>query len=139
VKVSRTMNSNTKRIVVTVAVVMILLPLGYSLVSGAFLGTSDSSQPFLERPDPKYQKCVRNTEYMRFHHMDLLKQIREEFVRHGNRDETGFDSCRGCHTSRERFCNQCHNSVSLNLDCFGCHYYPEPTFETANLRKRGSR
>ena len=134
-KVSRTMNSNTKRIVVTVAVVMILFPLGYSLVSGAFTGGLQDLLPFLERPDAQYKECVRETEYMRFHHMDLLKEIREEFVRHGNRDEVGFDSCKGCHTSRGRFCNQCHNAVSLNLDCFGCHYYPESLSEIASLRK----
>jgi len=129
------MNSGTKRIVVTVALLLILFPFGYSLISGVLPVDSDASQPFLERPDARYQECVRETEYMRFQHMELLKQIREEFVRHGNRGEVGFDSCRGCHTSRERFCNQCHNAVSLNLDCFGCHYYPETASETSSLGK----
>jgi hypothetical protein len=133
------MSSQTKRIVVTVAVLVILFPFGYSLFSGILTGGSDAAKVFLERPDPKYKECVRETEYMRFHHMDLLKEVREEFVRYGNRSDIGFDSCRGCHTSRERFCNQCHEAVSLNIDCFGCHYYPEPTFATASLRKGGSR
>ena len=134
-KVSRTMSSHTKRIVVTAALLVILFPFGYSLVSGILTGGSDAAEVFLEQPDPKYQECVRDTEYMRFHHMDLLKEIREEFVRHGNRDEIGFDSCRGCHTNRAGFCNRCHNAVSLNLDCFGCHYYPETVSENASLGK----
>jgi hypothetical protein len=133
------MSSRTRGIVVTAAVLVILFPFAYSLVSSVLTGSSEIDEVFLELPDPKYQECVREKEYMRFHHMDLLKEVREQFVRYGNRDEIGFDSCRGCHTSRERFCNRCHNAVSLNLDCFGCHYYPEPTLETANLRERGSR
>jgi hypothetical protein len=133
------MSSHTKRIVLTIAVVVILFPFVYSVISSILTGSSEIEEVFLERPDPKYKECVRETEYMRFHHMDLLKEIREEFVRYGNRSEIGFDSCRGCHTSRERFCNQCHNAVTLNLDCFGCHYYPEPTHATASLRKGESR
>ena len=138
-KVSRTMSGRTRQIVVTVAVLVILFPFGYSLISGILTGSPEIDGVILELPDPKYKECVKETEYMRFHHMDLLKEVREQFVRYGNRGEIGFDSCRGCHTSRERFCNQCHDAVSLNLDCFGCHYYPEPTFETACLGKRGSR
>ena len=134
-KVSRTMNSNTKRIVVAVAILIILFPLGYSLVARILGAGPDLSEPFLEMPDPKYKECVRDTEYMRFHHMDLLKEIREEFVRYGNREGIGLDSCRGCHTSRETFCNRCHNAVSLNLDCFGCHYYPETEVLAASLGK----
>lgn len=134
-KVSRTMNSNIRRIVVTLAVAIILFPFGYSLVSRVFSADPEPSQPFLEMPDPKYQECVRDAEYMRFHHMDLLKEIREEFVRHGNREGIGLAGCRGCHPNRETFCNRCHNAVSLNLDCFGCHYYPETEAAQARLGK----
>jgi len=129
------MNDSTKRTVVTAAIVVILLPFGYSLVSTVFIGDPESSQPFLERPDPNYRECVRETQYMRFHHMELLKEIREDFVRYGNRGEISFNSCRECHTNREGFCNRCHNAVSLNLDCFGCHYYPETASQSSQLGK----
>ena len=116
-----------KRVVLALAFI-IVSPIVLSAVSPVF---TRSPEPFLERPDEKYDACIRETEYMRFHHMDYLKEVREEFVRHGNREGKGIASCRGCHTSRERFCNRCHEAVDLNIDCFGCHYYPEAAPMTA--------
>ena len=106
--------------------IIVLLPVGYYAIRDAF---AKSAAPFLEKPDRKYQKCVRDTEYMRFHHMDLLKEIRNQVVREGRRSEIGLKNCMECHTNRGHFCNQCHNTVNLNLDCFGCHYYPENAHE----------
>jgi hypothetical protein len=101
-----------------------LLPLGYSVVSSLFAREPAMPQGFLERPDPKYENCVRETTYMRFHHWELLREIRKEVVRYGERGDLGLSKCSECHTSRERFCNRCHEAVSLYPDCFGCHYYP---------------
>ena len=109
---------------VVIPIVVILFPLGYSVVAGIFTQSAESAEPFLERPDAKYENCVRETEYMRHHHWELLRGVREEVVRYGIRGELGINKCRECHTSSERFCNQCHNAVSLKPDCFGCHYYP---------------
>ena len=81
-------------------------------------------EPFLEKPAPEHDKCVRETTYMRHHHWELLRGIREEVVRYGMRGEVGLNGCRDCHTKRERFCDQCHTAVSLTPDCWGCHYYP---------------
>lgn len=114
-------------IAVAAAVVIILLPLGYSIVSNLFASAARGPQPFLERPDEKYKECVRDTEFMRLHHWELLRAVREEVVRYGKRGEIGISKCRECHVSRERFCDRCHNSVNLKPDCFGCHYFPEPS------------
>jgi hypothetical protein len=103
---------------------IIIFPFGYSLVAYMLPQGTEPSQPFIDLPDEKYENCVRDTEYMRFHHWELLRQIREEFVRYGKRGDLGLFKCKECHTSRERFCNQCHNAVSLTPDCYGCHYYP---------------
>ena len=111
-------------LIAAIPLLVILLPLGYSVVSSLFAHDVTPSEVFLERPDPKYDKCVKETAYMRFHHWELLRGIREEVVRYGQRGELGLAKCRECHTSRERFCNQCHDAVSLYPDCFGCHYYP---------------
>jgi hypothetical protein len=106
-----------------VLVVAILAPLGLSAV---FSG--DSTEVFLERPDDRFERCVqpegKDTMYMRFHHMDFLKEVRDEVLRNGVRGEIGLDRCKDCHTSRERFCDRCHDKVNLTPDCFGCHYYP---------------
>ncbi len=111
---------------VTVAAIIILAPFGYGLIRPV-AGFGDSETPtFLDMPDEVYPICVRDVTYMRYRHMDLLKQTREEVIRDGIRGEITLSGCRNCHTSRERFCNQCHEAAGLNLDCFGCHYYPEP-------------
>ena len=124
-KLDEALNNNTRVMVVAISALIILLPLGYSVVCFAFSQGSQSEQPFLEKPDEQYENCVKETTYMRFHHMDFLKGIRDEVVREEIRGEIGLNSCRKCHTSRERFCDRCHNAVNLHLDCFSCHYYPE--------------
>ena len=109
-------------IAIGVLVLFVLIPVSYSVVSYV---SARSAKPFLEKPDPaKYQECVRDTEYMRFHHWELLAKTREDVVRHGIRGDVTLSGCRECHANRERFCNECHNAVNLTPDCFGCHYYP---------------
>lgn len=116
--------SNRRSLAVAIVVVVLLLPFAYSLVSPLFARADVPEGVFLEPVDPRHESCVEDTAYMRYHHWELLRQIREEVVRDGIRGDVGLKTCRECHTSRERFCNQCHNAVSLYPDCYGCHYYP---------------
>jgi hypothetical protein len=112
------------RIMTATAILIILIPLGYSIMSSVISPGGGNQDIFLEMPDPKYTECVKETEYMRYHHWELLRSIREEVVRYGIRGEINLNRCKECHTSRDRFCNRCHNAVSLSPDCFDCHYYP---------------
>ena len=105
-------------------IVLLLAPFAYSVVSRFVPKGAASDEVFLERPAAKYKNCVKETDYMRYHHWELLRQTREQVVRYGIRGEIALDKCRECHENREGFCNQCHNAVSLTLDCFQCHYYP---------------
>jgi hypothetical protein len=123
-------NKKMNLVAVVIPIAIMVLPLIYSVTSRVFARDVPTSLPFLERPDQQYDNCVRETEFMRFHHWELLREIREEVVRHGIRGEIKLDSCRECHPSREKFCNRCHNAVNLTLDCFGCHYYPEQAQST---------
>ena len=127
------MNKRLGSIVATVSAAIILLPLGYSVVCSAFSLVGASPEPFLEKPDGKYgEKCIggRDPAYMRFHHMELLKEVRED-VREGRRGEIRLNDCWKCHadpkrqTSRAAFCDRCHNAVNLHLNCFGCHHDPD--------------
>ncbi len=130
---NRVLTKKNVGIVTAITAVVILAPVAYSATR---FGVGQVAQPpdvFLEMPDPQYQECVRETDYMRFHHMDLLKQIREEFIRDGIRGEVTLSGCRDCHENRARFCNQCHDAASLSLDCFGCHYYPEYADEPPHI------
>ena len=109
----------------TVVAAMALAIAAPIVLSGLSPILSRSPEPFLELPDEQFEACIRETDYMRLHHMDYLKEIREEYVRHGIRDGKGITSCRECHANRARFCDRCHETVDLNIDCFGCHNYPE--------------
>ena len=108
-------------LVMAVIVAIVLIPFGYSVVSSLF---AHESPPLLEKPDPQHTSCVRETEYMRYHHWELLRRVREEVVRYGRRGDVGLKKCWECHTSRSRFCDQCHHAVSLYPDCFDCHHSP---------------
>ena len=123
-KLSTALRNKKLGSLVAVLIVIMLIPAGFSAAKLAFAGEPEMPDVFLEMPVDYYNRCVEDTEYMRFHHMDLLKQIREEFIRDGRRGNVSLTNCRHCHTSRERFCNQCHNAVSMYPDCYGCHYYP---------------
>jgi len=122
-------NNNIEFIVMIVAALIIVVPLLFSAL--VFPSDSEDSKLLLEKP--KGEKCIRDTEYMRVNHMDLLKKVRDEVMREGKREvvsegtrETSeLNNCRKCHTSRERFCEKCHSIVGLQLNCYGCHYYPK--------------
>jgi hypothetical protein len=114
----------TTLVIAMVATAAILVPVGWSVVRHIAATDKAAVQAFLERPPPRYTECVRETEYMRFHHWELLRKIREAVVRHGERGDITLARCRECHASRERFCDRCHLAASVTPDCFGCHYYP---------------
>ncbi len=114
-----------RTMLVLIPVVILFAPLGYSVASTLLGERPEAVEDFLERPAPEHRTCVDpDTEYMRYHHMDLLKEIRDQVLRDGIRGEVLFNGCKRCHTSRERFCDKCHDAVNLNPDCFGCHDYP---------------
>ncbi len=106
-------------------VLVVLLPLLFSIVSPLFARDSGAVREFLERPDPQHTSCVRDTTYMRFHHWELLRGLREEVVRDGIRGDLSLDGCWDCHQSKVRFCDRCHKAASVRPDCFGCHYHPD--------------
>ena len=130
------MKNNVQIIAVAVAVLIMLFPLAYSLLYPLVSQGTENLPVFLEKPAGS---CVANTAYMRYHHMDLLREVRNEAVREGvrgrmglNDQEVTLNNCLNCHTSRERFCNQCHRAVNLRVNCFNCHYDPELNAETGD-------
>ncbi len=134
-KLSTALNRENRGVVATVLIVLILLPLGISIVGFVFQGRRQVPDVFLEKVDPKWESCVRDPEYMRFYHMDFLKQTREDVVRAGIKGGVTLAGCGDCHRNREDFCDRCHQAASVDLDCFGCHFYPETDAErlTAGL------
>ena len=116
-----------------IVALLVFVPLCVAAISQITGGAPDAPESFLEKPDPKYEDCIEDGAlYMRFHHWELLRSVREEVVRYGIRRKfvgygssinLGLSGCPECHTSRVRFCDQCHNAASVVPDCFGCHYY----------------
>lgn len=115
-------SSATGRVLVAVILVLVILaPVAYSVFARVVARGAESP----EKPDAKYTECIKPTEYMRFHHWELLRGIREEVVRDGIRGDISLDGCWNCHQSKVRFCDRCHDAATVRPDCFGCHYYPD--------------
>lgn len=123
--------SRGRLIAAVIPIVLILMPFGISVVEHVFAGDVDRAASFVEMPAESKAnpnaKCVLGLgrDYMRYHHMDLLKEMRDDAVREGIRSEVTFNRCTECHTSRTTFCDRCHGVVNLEPDCFDCHFYPK--------------
>jgi hypothetical protein len=129
------MTDNVRVIATVVVVLVILCPLGYSLVYPVVLGGAEGSESFPQTP-PGRGSCVADRTYMRFRHMDLLKRVRDEAVREGirgvkglNDQEITLNNCLECHGSSQQACAQCHQQVNLHLNCFRCHWDPDAVAE----------
>ncbi len=128
-KLSTALNRENRGKAATVLVIIILLPVALSLLGLAFQNGSEAQEVFLEKVDPKWESCVKDPEWMRFHHMDFLMQIREDVVRSGIKGGVTLSGCGDCHVNRANFCDQCHRVANVTPDCFGCHFYPETEAE----------
>ena len=60
-----TLQNKIGMIAIIILIIIIILPLGYSLASYVLVNKADDIQPLLEMPDLKYKDCVEDTEYMR--------------------------------------------------------------------------
>jgi hypothetical protein len=79
-------------------------------------------------------ECILPKQKMRVQHMQILDEWREKVVRQGVREyqtPTGktyqmslSNTCLGCHTNKEEFCDRCHNYVSVRTYCWDCHVDP---------------
>ncbi len=78
--------------------------------------------------------CVADTDFMRRHHMDMLKHQRDETMQQGIRTKRySLKECVACHRvpgpdgrpvkaeSPKHFCSSCHNYAAVKIDCFECH------------------
>ena len=112
----------------TLAVALALLLAGQAAAAFAQADWHSADTPWraqLNLEQPKGEKCIKETDWMRKNHMDFLKKQREITVREGIRvKEESLLNCRTCHQSRENFCDKCHDFNAVKPDCFECHNYP---------------
>lgn len=119
--------------------------LGAAFAAALLVGASisgASAQEGKHKIDAKGDKCVRETEFMRRNHMDLLKHQRDDTMRKGIRTtQFSLKGCIDCHASpknnsvigsNDNFCQGCHSYAAVKLDCFECHSSkPRPTSAAA--------
>ena len=108
---------------------VVTLPIWYSL---AF--AEEVRMPELELPTNATQ-CIEEASWMRANHMDLLNEWRDAVVRDGEYEYTSVSegmtgqtcsmsltgTCLSCHTSRDTFCNRCHEYAGVEPTCWDCH------------------
>ncbi len=108
-------------------VIMITFPIWYN-VGGA------EQLPKVEKPVGK-KECVQDTQFMRTSHMALLNNWRDEVVRSGERqyqvvegvkyEKSLQNGCMNCHTSKAKFCDECHTYAAVKPYCWDCHVQPK--------------
>ena len=110
-------------------VLFVTFPLWFNAFSTA------STVPKPELPPGGEKECVAPAGEMRASHMVLLNEWRDGVLRDGQRDAITVDgkkyrkglqmACMQCHTSKEKFCDSCHEYTSVNPYCWDCHLTPE--------------
>ena len=96
--------------------------------------TAFAGAPLPDIPKGKGDQCVRETEFMRKNHMELLLHQRDETMHRGIRTKKySLKECLDCHAvydasgqavshlDSRHFCVQCHEYASVSIDCFECH------------------
>lgn len=120
-------NSNYIKIGIIVFLVLMLSPFWLNMMG-------ESAVPKLELPEGK-ENCVETTKWMKANHMQLLEDWRQSVVRDEERTYTSHTlpkaqtfqkSLTGtcltqCHRNKEKFCDRCHEYVSVDPFCFDCH------------------
>ena len=122
---------------------------GGKIIVGLIIGIGLFLSPFIynagsdaKAPDPQLTEkakeakvCVASKEYMRGSHFTMLDEWRHTVVRDGERYYKAADgkvyykslqvTCMDCHSDKTKFCDQCHNYLSVNPYCWDCHIAPE--------------
>ncbi len=121
---------NGGKIIIGLAIFAILLtfPVWYSAISG--------KANYVPAPQivTTEEQCVESKQHMRDDHMGLLDDWRLSVVRDGDRTYVATDgkqyeknlvgTCMKCHDNKKDFCDQCHDYVGIEPDCWDCHNEP---------------
>ncbi|MEN8148193.1 MAG: sulfate reduction electron transfer complex DsrMKJOP subunit DsrJ [Planctomycetota bacterium] len=116
---------------IVIFLVLVLFPIWFTTAAGDFTPPDLGDVKKITGEED----CVRDVEWMRANHMDLLDCWRDDVVRHGNREDekSGEEmsltrTCLHCHSGEGRkanFCDRCHDYVGTKPNCWDCHIDPE--------------
>lgn len=114
---------------VIVFLCLAMFPVWYVLASGKY-----GYAPELEVISEEKQ-CVESSEWMRFHHPDLLVKWGNLATREGIRTYVNSrgeeykisltSTCMDCHSNKSEFCDRCHDYAGVEPNCWNCHVAPE--------------
>lgn len=116
---------------IIVFIIVAALPFFYNAGKAAKMPEPKLNTPeILQLPEAE-RICVLPKQEMRENHMVLLDEWRDQVVREGNREYTGYmgkkytvslqNTCLECHSNYEEFCNECHQYTVKTPICWGCH------------------
>ena len=82
-----------------------------------------------------HKQCVLPADQMRAEHMQLLNEWRDKVLRTADRafdvkigdkeyQKSLMNTCMQCHSSKKKFCDQCHTYASVKPYCWDCHLAP---------------
>lgn len=133
------MNDRKKILVgLLVFLAVVSLPFWYTAAGGKKGPAPEPEKPATEK------QCVESKSYMKGFHMDLLNRWRDMAVRdnahdyvsreYGTKHRINFArTCMGCHKSKVKFCDRCHDYSGVKPYCWDCHVEPsEPEVEQSN-------
>jgi [DsrC]-trisulfide reductase subunit J len=124
-------------------VALIALACAASVVRADGADASRVPLPHPAIPASAGTKCVRDTEFMRRNHYELLLHHRTLTVHEGIRTkQDSLANCVNCHAgkggrvtgSKDAFCVSCHAYAAVKIDCFECHS-DRPAPSVASLLK----
>jgi len=116
---------------IVVFIVVAALPFFYNAGKAAKMPEPKLDTPMIQQLPEAERVCVLPTEEMRERHMVLLDEWRDQVVREGKREYTGFtgkkytvslqNTCLACHSNYDEFCNECHQYTVQTPVCWDCH------------------
>jgi len=121
---------------IIILLALVAFPFLYNIVSYNMGKAARVPDPKVDTPEiqglpEKERVCVYPKEYMRENHMKVLNDWRDRVVREGRRDYIGFtkkrytmslqNTCLGCHSNYDNFCDACHKYAGIEPYCWSCH------------------
>ena len=115
------------------------LPFYYNAVAGTEIKKPEpkTDTPAIQEWEKQNGKkeCVESKEFMRAEHMVLINNWRDSVVRDYNRGYISNSNhkrfnmslqngCMVCHSNKKKFCDECHNYLSVKPFCWDCHIQP---------------
>ena len=124
---------------------LVAFPVFYNIGKAAKTLEPELATPTIQAlPEPE-RVCVEPKSYMTENHMKLLNEWRDQVVREGKRDYIGFNekthtvslqnTCIGCHSNYDNFCNRCHTYSGITPYCWNCHLSKPQEWAAGTLKE----